>query len=328
MLWSHHSNNGRSCMRPIEVLDRDICEGHTDLTVVPCSGKMKRVEKSRNQARIDYYELPSPHDLRDKFGFGQISPIFPPTKNDGKISFFAFAASVLNRSDPGKIESIGRQLGKLTADDPRIRVVEAPFLGCGDGGLMPSIAIFALAKGFLETHHSDATLQLCSDSAVSAQLARDAIDELYRLLADGLNDHFTRQDSFDYEFALSFAGEQRNFVQSLVYMLKAHGVRVFYDNDEQGNLWGKNLYDYLFEVYAVRSRYCVVLISKEYLEKEWTNHERQAAQDRAFREKENEYILPIRFDGSALRSLPSTIGYVDASLGVERIFQLLMEKIR
>lgn len=91
---------------------------------------------------------------------------------------------------------------------------------------------------------------------------------------------------------------------------------------------GKNLYDHLFEIYAERSRFCAVLISKEYLEKEWTNLERQAAQDRAFREKGNEYILPIRFDGSTLRSLPLTIGYVDAALGVERIFYLLMEKLR
>jgi hypothetical protein len=95
-------------MRPVEVLDRDICEGHTDLTVVPCSGKMKKVEKSRNQARIEHYGLPSPHDLKDQFGYGQISPIFPPKRNGEKITFFTFASSVLNRSDPGKIESIGR----------------------------------------------------------------------------------------------------------------------------------------------------------------------------------------------------------------------------
>jgi len=315
-------------MKPVEVLERDICEGHTDLTIVPCSGKMKKVEKSRNQARIDYYGLPSPYDLKADFGYGQISPVFPPTKNVGKIKLFAFAASVLNTSDPSSIESIGRQIGKLTVSDPNIRIIEAPFLGCGDGGLMPSVAMFALAKGFLETHHADAVLQLCSDSAVSAQLARNALDDLFRTRASGIKDPGNGQTDHDYDVALSFAGEQRNFAQSLAYMLKTHGVRVFYDNDEQGNLWGKNLYDYLYEVYSSRARFCVVLISDEYNEKEWTNHERQAAQDRAFREKGKEYLLPIRFDGSVLRSLPSTIGYVDALLGVERIFQLLMEKLK
>jgi hypothetical protein len=279
-------------MKPVEVLDRDICEGYSDLTIVPCSGKMKKVEKPRNQARIEYYGLPSPFDLKDKFGFGQISPIFSPTKNEDKIKFFAFAASVLNQSDPSTIESIGRQIGKLTVDNPRITVVESPFLGCGDGGLLPNIAMFALAKGFLESHHSDATLQLCSDSAVSAKLAREAIKYLFRLRS-GVRAHPTPKSElqFDYEIALSFAGEQRAFVQSLAYMLKAHRVKVFYDNDEQGNLWGKNLYDYLFDIYSVRSRYCVILISKEYIEKEWTNHERQAAQDRAFRDKGQDYIL-------------------------------------
>lgn len=315
-------------MKPVEVLDRDICEGHTDLTIVPCSGKMKKVEKSRNQARIDHYGLPSPYDLRSEFGYGQISPVFPPTKNAEKIKLFAFAASVLNSSDPNSIESIGRQIGKLTVSDPNIRIVEAPFLGCGDGGLMPSIAMFALAKGFLETHHPDSVLQLCSDSAVSAQLARSALDDLFKTRASGMQNPTSDQVDRDYDVALSFAGEQRSFAQSLAYMLKTHGIRVFYDNDEQGNLWGKNLYDFLYDVYHHRSRYCVVLISEEYNQKEWTNHERQAAQDRAFREKGNEYILPVRFDGSVLRSLPSTIGYVDSAIGVERIFQLLMEKLK
>jgi hypothetical protein len=94
------------------------------------------------------------------------------------------------------------------------------------------------------------------------------------------------------------------------------------------NYGGKNLYDYLYEIYSLRSRYCIVLISKEYNKKEWTNHERQAAQDRAFRERDKDYILPIRFDGSALRSLPTTTGYIDASLRVEKIADLVLQKLR
>jgi hypothetical protein len=47
-------------MRPVFVLDRDICSGHADLTIIPCSGKMKQIEKPRNQQRIDHYGLPTP----------------------------------------------------------------------------------------------------------------------------------------------------------------------------------------------------------------------------------------------------------------------------
>lgn len=169
-------------MERVYVLERDICGSYTDLTIVPCSGKMKKVEKPRNQHRIETYGLPTPFDLRDKFTFGEVSPIFPPTKNGGKIKFFAFAATVVDRSKPERIENIGKQIGAITKNNPQIRIVETPFLGCGDGGLFPREAMTALAKGFLATSHPDAVLQLCSDCALSASEARNAIDELFRML--------------------------------------------------------------------------------------------------------------------------------------------------
>jgi hypothetical protein len=146
-------------MRRVQVLSTDICGGISDLTIIPCSGKMKHVEKPRNQERINTYGLPTPHDLRDKFSFGEVSPIFPPTKNTGQIKFLAFAASVRNESDVATIESIGQQIGTITKLNSEIRLVEAPFLGCGDGGLSPDIAMRALAKGFMSTSHPDAILQ-------------------------------------------------------------------------------------------------------------------------------------------------------------------------
>lgn len=166
-------------MRPIHILDRDICGGVADLVIVPCSGKMKEVEKPRNQARIDHYGLPTPHSLRGQFVYGQVSPIFPPTRSIGKIGHFAFAATVVNTSDASAIEKIGEQIGRITQENAHIRVVEAPFLGCGDGGLSPGVAILALAVGFLRTRHSDAFLQLCSDSAISVKLAVAALEEAY-----------------------------------------------------------------------------------------------------------------------------------------------------
>lgn len=316
-------------MKRVHVLDKDICSSNSDLVIIPCSGKMKHVEKPRNQNRINDYGLPSPFDLKDKFSFGKVSPIFPPTRNGGKIKYFAFAASVLNKSDPDALERIGEQIGVITRENDQIRVVEAPFLGCGDGGLHPRVAMTALAKGFLATSHPDAILQLCSDVALSASIAKDAIDELFRTIAskedEGKDDSPT---SYKYDIALSFAGEQRGFVEQTCSQLKANGVTVFYDNDEQAELWGKNLYDHLYWVYTMGARYCVIVVSDEYNGKEWTNHERQAAQDRAFKEKGKEYILRISFGKAKLRSLPSTIGYVDADLGIEKIVELLLRKIR
>lgn len=67
-------------------------------------------------------------------------------------------------------------------------------------------------------------------------------------------------------------------------------VRVFYDEYERANLWGKELIEYLEDVYKNKSKYVIIFVSKSYLVKDWTNHERKSALNRAFTSKK-EYIL-------------------------------------
>jgi hypothetical protein len=55
-------------------------------------------------------------------------------------------------------------------------------------------------------------------------------------------------DEFDFDVAVSFAGEDRNYVTSVVDKLKAQEVSVFYDQDFESDMWGANLADYLHEV--------------------------------------------------------------------------------
>lgn len=116
-------------------------------------------------------------------------------------------------------------------------------------------------------------------------------------------------DSFDYDVALSFAGEDRDFVDVVANYLEENGIKVFYDSFEEENLWGKNLYEYLSDVYYKKARYTVMFISKFYAKKLWTDHERQAMQARAF-EESKEYILPARFDDTEIPGLLSTIGHI------------------
>src|SRR5437879_2953357 len=104
---------------------------------------------------------------------------------------------------------------------------------------------------------------------------------------------------FQYEVALSFAGENRSYVEKVASVLRKKGIRVFYDGYEQVELWGKDLYAHLDDVYRNVAYYCVIFISRGYARKLWTTHERRSAQARAFREN-REYILPARFDESAI----------------------------
>lgn len=112
-----------------------------------------------------------------------------------------------------------------------------------------------------------------------------------------------------YDVALSFAGEDRNRAAELYEALKAKGLRVFYDQNELADLWGKNLAEYLADLYSNRAKFCVMFISAHYIEKMWTHHERQAAQARAIRDRK-EYILPIRLDDADVPGLLHTIGYL------------------
>jgi hypothetical protein len=85
---------------------------------------------------------------------------------------------------------------------------------------------------------------------------------------------------------------------------------VFYGTYESEQMWGKDLYAYLDDIYRNTARYCVVFISKHYASKLWTNHERRSAQARAFSQNK-EYLLPARFDDAELPGLPPTVGYLD-----------------
>lgn len=118
------------------------------------------------------------------------------------------------------------------------------------------------------------------------------------------------KEDYQYDVALSFAGENREYVEDVAEHLRAAGVRIFYDRYKEVELWGKDLYAHLDEIYRRRARYCVMFISEAYARKAWTNHERESVQARAFQDNE-EYILPARFDDTEIPGVRPTTGYVD-----------------
>ena len=69
------------------------------------------------------------------------------------------------------------------------------------------------------------------------------------------------------DVALSFAGEDRKFVEDCAEILRSLNINVFYDNYEKEVLLGKNLYIYLADVYQNRARFAVVFVSKAYKKK-------------------------------------------------------------
>jgi hypothetical protein len=132
---------------------------------------------------------------------------------------------------------------------------------------------------------------------------------------------------YDYDVALSFAGEDREYVEAVAKALKGYGVRVFYDLFEKAVLWGQNLSDHLSEVYGKRSRFVVMFISKHYQMKSWPTHERQSAQARAIRDGAI-VLLPARFDDTEMPGLPSTVGYIDLRITTPKeLADVILEKL-
>lgn len=133
---------------------------------------------------------------------------------------------------------------------------------------------------------------------------------------------------YEFDVALSYAGEDRLYVHEVAKHLRANDVRVFYDEFFTAELWGQDLYAYLDTVYRERSRFTVVFISQSYVAKPWPSHERQSAQARALNEL-GPYLLPVRFDNSVLPGLRPTVGFIEASrVTPEQLAGLIDDKLK
>jgi hypothetical protein len=130
-----------------------------------------------------------------------------------------------------------------------------------------------------------------------------------------------------YEVVLSFAGEDRPYVDLVAEILRDNDIELFYDNYEEVSLWGKNLIEHLHKVYSSSARYCVMFISQFYAEKVWPTHERRSAFEKAIGSKE-EYILPARFDDTEIPGLHKHISYIDLRKKTPKQFaEMIIQKL-
>ncbi len=139
-------------------------------------------------------------------------------------------------------------------------------------------------------------------------------------------------EKFDYDISISFAGEDRSIAKAIATKLHEENIRVFYDDFEKANLWGKDLVLHLDEVYRKKARYCIIIASSYYKQKIWTNHELKSALARSIQQQE-EYILPIVLDDTEIPGIRPTTGYIkyqdekDINIIVDLVQQKLKQHI-
>jgi hypothetical protein len=135
------------------------------------------------------------------------------------------------------------------------------------------------------------------------------------------------EQSYDFDVAVSFAGENRSYVEGVVRGLNPDQVSVFYDDDHKVEMWGQDLVEYFTNLYQHRARYVVMFISTHYAEKMWTTVERRSALARAITQR-GPYILPVRLDDTELDGLLPTVSYLDARLeGLKGIIDAIHKKL-
>ena len=98
-----------------------------------------------------------------------------------------------------------------------------------------------------------------------------------------------------YHVAVSFASEQRNYVNNIVEYLKQKNISVFYDEHNLAKSWGENLYNYLEKIYLEEAHLIVLFVSKEYVKKKIPRHEAKSAMNNP-----HNFILIVKFDNSIL----------------------------
>lgn len=117
----------------------------------------------------------------------------------------------------------------------------------------------------------------------------------------------------EYDFALSFAGEDRPLADALNELLDADDYVVFYDLNEQARIVGEDVEAFLAPIYASDSRFVIAVLGRMYGEKRWTIFESEQFKERF----DDGHVIPI-WDKDALPSRfdqTRNIGYLtfDAS---------------
>ena len=134
--------------------------------------------------------------------------------------------------------------------------------------------------------------------------------------------------NFEYDFAISFAGETREIAAKLVNSLEKEGVRVFYDKNFESKMLGKKLTTYFQETFGDKARFVIILISKEYPSKDWTNLELSIARDEA-KKRSEEFILPLRLDNTKIIGIHDDVYFLDLNeKTIEEAADILLKKLK
>ena len=134
-----------------------------------------------------------------------------------------------------------------------------------------------------------------------------------------------------YDFALSFAGADRDVAALLDQLLTEQEVSVFYDHNEQHRILASNVEEYLAPIYRSEAEFVVVLLGKEYPHRIWTKFESEQ-----FKQRFGEHrVIPVWFSDAppGMFDLSTQVGGItidrakDVPTQLAQICKVLLKKL-
>ncbi len=97
-----------------------------------------------------------------------------------------------------------------------------------------------------------------------------------------------------YDFAISFAGERREYAKMIYAQLTENEFSVFYDKDLDisADILGRDLDKYFGPIYEAEATYVIALIDNAYFQKIWPVFEMEKYKDRFAEDS----VIPILFE--------------------------------
>ncbi|WLO87060.1 TIR domain-containing protein (plasmid) [Pantoea agglomerans] len=111
------------------------------------------------------------------------------------------------------------------------------------------------------------------------------------------------QKDFEFDIAISFAGENRDLAEFIVKQLAELDISVFYDRLYEDNYLGGPWSKHFIDVFVNKSRLVVALLDKYHSEKVWPSFERDCFTPRVHAHE----VIPVILDNSVFPGIPSDL---------------------
>lgn len=108
---------------------------------------------------------------------------------------------------------------------------------------------------------------------------------------------------FEFDFAISFAGENRDIARLITKQLEILDCSVFFDEAFEANYLGKTWRSQLEEIFKNKARLVIPLLDKHHCEKIWPTFERECFAPRIA----DGAVIPIYLDDTSFPGIPTDV---------------------